>query len=137
MKTKPEKKERGPLVLQALDYHRNGVCGAPFWVLLFTDPEFGNMVGVVFEAEYTVAVFNRETSWRPATVSSLTIRFAAIITNPSSGHGSRVRKPHGVPTPATPVTARPGTLTSILRRPRDPVGHFSIRRRRHESMKLS
>lgn len=29
--------------------HRNGVCGAPFWAVLFDDAEHGRMVATVFD----------------------------------------------------------------------------------------
>ena len=38
--------------------HRNGVCGAPFDVVIFRDPEEGRMLGVVFDQPQHVAVFN-------------------------------------------------------------------------------
>lgn len=41
--------------------HRNGICGAPFHVVLFTFDHDGktlNMVGVVFDAPGHVAVFD-------------------------------------------------------------------------------
>ncbi len=45
-------------------HHRNGVGGAPFNVINFTDPEEGPMLGVVFYkqdcSETAVAVFNRD-----------------------------------------------------------------------------
>lgn len=41
------------------DYHRNGVCGAPFNVCVFVDSETGRrMVGVVFASEGHVAVLD-------------------------------------------------------------------------------
>jgi len=46
------------LVIESIQYHRNGVCGAPFHVLIFRDPDEGRMVGIVFDQEYHVAVFN-------------------------------------------------------------------------------
>ena len=46
------------LVIENIQYHRNGVCGAPFHVLIFRDPDEGRMVGIVFDQEYHVAVFN-------------------------------------------------------------------------------
>ena len=44
------------LIIEHIDYHRNGICGAPFHVLLFRDPDEGRMLGVVFEKAYHVAV---------------------------------------------------------------------------------
>ena len=38
--------------------HRNGITGAPFHVLVFRDPNEGRMLGIVFEQQYHVAVFN-------------------------------------------------------------------------------
>jgi len=46
------------LIIENIQYHRNGVCGAPFHVLIFRDPDEGRMVGIVFDQEYHVAVFN-------------------------------------------------------------------------------
>ena len=31
-----------------IQYHRNGICGEPFYVINFVDKEIGNMIGVVF-----------------------------------------------------------------------------------------
>jgi hypothetical protein len=47
-----------PLTLEHIDHHRNGICGAPFHVMLFRDPDEGRMLGIVFEEAYHVAVFN-------------------------------------------------------------------------------
>ena len=46
------------LHIENIQHHRNGVCGAPFYVLTFRDPDQGRMVGIVFEAEHHVAVLN-------------------------------------------------------------------------------
>ncbi len=46
------------LSFDEIQRHRNGVCGAPFYVLTFHDPDQGKMVGIVFEAEHHVAVFS-------------------------------------------------------------------------------
>lgn len=46
------------LQIENIQRHRNGVAGAPFHVLVFRDPDEGRMVGIVFEQEYHVAVFN-------------------------------------------------------------------------------
>ena len=46
------------LHIDNIQYHRNGVSGAPFHVLLFRDPDEGRMLGIVFQQEYHVAVFN-------------------------------------------------------------------------------
>jgi hypothetical protein len=46
------------LHIENIQNHRNGVSGAPFHVLLFRDPDEGRMLGVVFQQEYHVAVFN-------------------------------------------------------------------------------
>ena len=46
------------LHIENIQRHRNGVCGAPFYVLTFRDPDQGRMVGIVFDAEHHVAVFN-------------------------------------------------------------------------------
>lgn len=39
-------------------HHRNGICGAPFDVLLFRFPDGANMLGIVFEEPYHVAVLD-------------------------------------------------------------------------------
>ena len=46
------------LHIENIQRHRNGVCGAPFYVLTFRDPDHGKMFGIVFEAGHHVAVFN-------------------------------------------------------------------------------
>jgi len=46
------------LHIENIQRHRNGVWGAPFYVLTFRDPEQGRMVGIVFDAQHHVAVFN-------------------------------------------------------------------------------
>src|SRR4051812_14154098 len=46
------------LHIEQLQRHRNGISGAPFHVVLFRDPDEGRMLGVVFDTEYHVAVFN-------------------------------------------------------------------------------
>ncbi len=46
------------LHIENVQYHRNGICGAPFHVLLFRDPDEGRMLGIVFGQEHHVAVFN-------------------------------------------------------------------------------
>ena len=47
------------IVVKEIEYHRNGVGGAPFYVVLFRDEtEEKNMMGVVFDDEYHVAVFD-------------------------------------------------------------------------------
>jgi len=56
-------------------HHRNGICGAPFDVLLFRAPEEGIMLAILFEEQSHVAVLNvdklaqgdiafRSNSWR-------------------------------------------------------------------------
>lgn len=45
------------LIVHQIKYHRNGVAGSPFHVVRFTDADEGNMLGVVFEQPYHVAVF--------------------------------------------------------------------------------
>ncbi len=42
------------LKIETVACHRNGVCGAPFYVVLFEDD--GPMLAVVFEAEHHCAV---------------------------------------------------------------------------------
>jgi hypothetical protein len=46
------------LHFQSIQHHRNGISGAPFHAVLFRDPEQGDMLGVVFDEPYHVAVFN-------------------------------------------------------------------------------
>ncbi|MEW4569516.1 hypothetical protein AB1L88_16750 [Tautonia sp. JC769] len=46
------------LTIENIQHHRNGICGAPFYVLLFRDPDEGRMLGVVFDEPHHVAVFN-------------------------------------------------------------------------------
>lgn len=46
------------LTVEQIDFHRNGVCGAPFHVLIFNDPDYGRMLGVVFGQQAHVAAFN-------------------------------------------------------------------------------
>lgn len=60
------------LKINNIQYHRNGVCGEPFFVINFDDKKIGNMIGVVFpnydskKEQYTnefnpkVAVFKTE-----------------------------------------------------------------------------
>jgi len=36
------------LKINNIQYHRNGICGEPFYVINFDDKEIGNMIGVVF-----------------------------------------------------------------------------------------
>lgn len=42
-----------PIKVLGIDYHRNGVCGSGFYVILFTTPDVPNetMVAVSFECE--------------------------------------------------------------------------------------
>ena len=46
------------LHIENIQHHRNGICGAPFHVLIFRDPNEGRMVGIVFDEAHHVAVFN-------------------------------------------------------------------------------
>ncbi len=46
--------------IEEIAYHRNGVGGNSFYVVKFTGTEGGNMLGVVFDEPYTVAVFDRD-----------------------------------------------------------------------------
>lgn len=56
------------ITIEQIEYHRNGVCGAPFSVVTFTDTDVGDtkkkkgrkMVGIVFDEHAHVAVFDRE-----------------------------------------------------------------------------
>jgi hypothetical protein len=65
--------------VERVAYHRNGICGAPFHVVLFRDRETPDvpMIGIVFERAAHVAVFDRallakdeigfgDNSWRGA-----------------------------------------------------------------------
>ncbi|MBY0457830.1 MAG: hypothetical protein K2V38_10865 [Gemmataceae bacterium] len=45
------------LTIEDIACHRNGVCGAPFHVVRFRDPEATLLLGVVFDAPSHVAVF--------------------------------------------------------------------------------
>lgn len=42
--------------IEQIAYHRNGICGAPFHIVIFRDQEAGPMVGIVFDEPYHVAV---------------------------------------------------------------------------------
>lgn len=44
--------------IENIQHHCNGISGAPFHVLIFRDPDEGRMLGIVFEQEHHVAVFN-------------------------------------------------------------------------------
>ncbi|AMV22603.1 hypothetical protein [Planctomyces sp. SH-PL14] len=46
------------LTIMSVDYHRNGIAGAPFHAVIFDDPEQDLMLGIVFQQEHHVAVFN-------------------------------------------------------------------------------
>ena len=46
------------LRIEQIQHHRNGISGAPFHVLIFHDPEVGRMLGIVFDENSHVAVFN-------------------------------------------------------------------------------
>lgn len=46
------------LRIENIERHRNGICGAPFHVLIFRDPDEGRMVGIVFDDAHHVAVFH-------------------------------------------------------------------------------
>lgn len=48
------------LAIEQIEHHRNGICGAPFYVVLFRDDDAGRMVGIVFEKASHVAVLNLE-----------------------------------------------------------------------------
>ena len=45
------------LTIIAIDSHRNGICGAPFDVVLFREGRT-RMLGILFEAEAHCAVFD-------------------------------------------------------------------------------
>jgi len=42
----------------AIDYHRNGICGAPFYAIVFDSTEGRRMVATVFDEPCTVAVLD-------------------------------------------------------------------------------
>ena len=42
-----------------IDYHRNGICGAPFYVTVFNDGE-SIKLAVIFDEAYHCAVFDFE-----------------------------------------------------------------------------
>ena len=46
------------LRIENIQHHRNGISGAPFHVLIFRDKVEGRMLGIVFQQEHHVAVFN-------------------------------------------------------------------------------
>ena len=46
------------LSIEQIQHHRNGISGAPFYVLVFRDPNEGRMLGIVFDEKHHVAVFN-------------------------------------------------------------------------------
>lgn len=48
------------LSIETIQRHRNGVAGAPFYAVVFRDPDQGQMLSIVFDAEHHVAVFNLE-----------------------------------------------------------------------------
>jgi hypothetical protein len=46
------------IIINSIARHRNGISGAPFHVVLFSDPDEGRMLGIVFDLAHHVAVFN-------------------------------------------------------------------------------
>jgi len=44
--------------IENIQRHRNGITGAPFWAVTLKDPDHGRMLGIVFEEQGHVAVFN-------------------------------------------------------------------------------
>ncbi len=46
------------LTFESIQYHRNGIAGAPFHILTFRDSSQGRMIGIVFEDPHRVAVLN-------------------------------------------------------------------------------
>jgi hypothetical protein len=46
--------------VQVIARHRNGICGAPFHVIMFIDEDEGPMIAIVFESEFHCAVLQRE-----------------------------------------------------------------------------
>jgi hypothetical protein len=46
------------LKIQAASWHRNGIHGAGFYAILFTDQEHGNMVASLFDEPGHCAVYN-------------------------------------------------------------------------------
>jgi hypothetical protein len=65
------------LIIEEIQVHRNGICGAPFHVLLFRDPDEGRMLGIVFQQEYHVAVLNID--------KSLLLRISPLASTPGEG----------------------------------------------------
>lgn len=47
------------LQIQSIARHRNGICGAPFHVILFTDDN-GPMLAIVFREPWHCAVLQRD-----------------------------------------------------------------------------
>lgn len=45
------------LTLESIAFHRNGICGAPFHVVLFRDEE-SRKLAIVFDQEFHVAVLD-------------------------------------------------------------------------------
>jgi hypothetical protein len=45
------------LSIIAADYHRNGVCGAGFYAVIFNDPEQGRMIATLFAEPGHCAVY--------------------------------------------------------------------------------
>lgn len=77
------------LRIDNIQHHRNGISGAPFHVILFSDSDEGRMLGVVFSAEHHVAVFNLDklsagniafgvNSWRGDSYEPYLRRFIAL-----------------------------------------------------------
>jgi hypothetical protein len=56
------KRRKTPVRIRVLDwdFHRNGICGAPFHVVLFEDVDDENTrkVGILFDAPYHCAVLD-------------------------------------------------------------------------------
>jgi hypothetical protein len=52
--------DKPSITVTQTDSHRNGVTGAPFYVVQFTDKDTGPMLGIVFDEARHVAVFNRD-----------------------------------------------------------------------------
>jgi hypothetical protein len=46
------------LLIKQIEFHRNGISGAPFHIVSFDDDNQRRMVGIVFNEPYHVAVFD-------------------------------------------------------------------------------
>lgn len=46
------------IIVKSIAHHRNGICGAPFHVVTFSDKENKNLIAVVFPELYHTAVLS-------------------------------------------------------------------------------